>query len=306
MAGPAIVSVQKIWDRGAHNAFTTLARFQGRWLCAFREAEAHADGEGRIRILQSPDGSAWASAALLSEKGVDLRDPKLSVTPDRTLMLLMGGTYPRERAGTRRQPRVAFSRDALIWSRPQAILAEGDWLWRVTWRGSRAYGISYRLLNARTWNIFLHESADGLDYRLVCPLKVPGKPNEATIRFRPDGSALALVRREGGDKAGWIGTGRPPYRRWTWHSAGARVGGPDFILEPGGRLLAAYRRYGTSGPVTILARMKTTGVRPLLALPSGGDCSYPGLVWHGGLLWVSYYSSHEGKSSIYLAKVKLR
>jgi hypothetical protein len=26
---------------------------------------------------------------------------------------------------------------------------------------------------------------------------------------------------------------------------------------------------------------------------------------HDGLLWVSYYASHEGKTSIYLAKVRL-
>ena len=37
----------------------------------------------------------------------------------------------------------------------------------------------------------------------------------------------------------------------------------------------------------------------------GGDCSYPGLVFHEGLLYMSYYSSHEGKTSIYLAKIKL-
>ena len=44
---------------------------------------------------------------------------------------------------------------------------------------------------------------------------------------------------------------------------------------------------------------------PVLTLPSGGDTSYPGLVWHDGLLWISYYSSHEGKkSAIYLAKVR--
>ena len=42
-----------------------------------------------------------------------------------------------------------------------------------------------------------------------------------------------------------------------------------------------------------------------LKLPSGGDTSYPGLVEHDSLLWVSYYSSHEGKTSIYLARVKL-
>jgi hypothetical protein len=42
-----------------------------------------------------------------------------------------------------------------------------------------------------------------------------------------------------------------------------------------------------------------------LTLPSSGDTSYAGLVWHDRLLWVSHYSSHEGKTSIYLAKVKL-
>ena len=43
----------------------------------------------------------------------------------------------------------------------------------------------------------------------------------------------------------------------------------------------------------------------LLKLPSGGDTSYPGLVWHNDLLYMSYYSSHEGKTSIYLAKIKI-
>ena len=44
---------------------------------------------------------------------------------------------------------------------------------------------------------------------------------------------------------------------------------------------------------------------PVLSVPSGGDNSYPGLVWHDGLLWMSYYSSHEGKSAIYLARIKV-
>jgi hypothetical protein len=34
------------------------------------------------------------------------------------------------------------------------------------------------------------------------------------------------------------------------------------------------------------------------------EASYPGMVWHDGLPWISYYASHEGKTSIYLAKVK--
>jgi hypothetical protein len=44
----------------------------------------------------------------------------------------------------------------------------------------------------------------------------------------------------------------------------------------------------------------------LIKLPSGGDTSYTGLVWHKNVLFVSYYSSHEGKTSIYLVKVKVK
>ena len=55
----------------------------------------------------------------------------------------------------------------------------------------------------------------------------------------------------------------------------------------------------------VLAHMTRNSYDPVLHLPSGGDCSYPGMVWHDGLLWMSYYSSHEGKTSIYLAKVRL-
>ena len=50
---------------------------------------------------------------------------------------------------------------------------------------------------------------------------------------------------------------------------------------------------------------KSGTLTPALKLPSSGDTSYAGMVWHDERLWVSYYSSHEGKTSIYVAKVKL-
>jgi hypothetical protein len=46
-------------------------------------------------------------------------------------------------------------------------------------------------------------------------------------------------------------------------------------------------------------------LKQFLMLPSGGDTGYPGLVFHDGVLWVSYHSSHEGRARIYLARVKL-
>jgi len=62
-----------------------------------------------------------------------------------------------------------------------------------------------------------------------------------------------------------------------------------------------------AGPRTVVGRLTADGgFDPALTLPSGGDTSYPGMVWHDGLLWVSYYASHEGKTSIYLARIRVR
>ena len=62
---PAIVSVERIWDAGAHNAFTDLIRWRDRWYCTFREGDDHVGGDGRIRVLVSADGERWTSAALI-------------------------------------------------------------------------------------------------------------------------------------------------------------------------------------------------------------------------------------------------
>src|SRR3954453_4922430 len=88
-------------------------------------------------------------------------------------------------------------------------------------------------------------------------------------------------------------------------AGGLAVGGVP-ALSAGGSLWGACRSY-PGGAKTVVARMSTGGdYEPLLTLPSGGDNSYAGLVWHDGLVWMSYYSALEGKTSIYLAKIKLR
>ena len=74
---------------------------------------------------------------------------------------------------------------------------------------------------------------------------------------------------------------------------------------PDGRIVAAGRLYDGQVRTSLLWLDAEAGkLTEFLKLPSGGDNSYPGLVWHDGLLWVSYYSSHEGETSIYLARVK--
>ncbi|MEW6305341.1 MAG: exo-alpha-sialidase [Verrucomicrobiota bacterium] len=318
-----ILSVKKIWDAGKHNAFTDLIRFKGKWYCTFREADDHVGGDGKLRVLESKDGETWTSAALLAEEGIDLRDPKLCITPDNWLMITAGGSVYR---GTKtlqgRQPRVAFSRDGHIWTPTQRVLGEGDWLWRVTWHKGRAYGVSYDTTplpagakdsagRGEEWKLKFVESLDGVNYHLVTTLAVPDRPNETTLRFLKNGDCVALVRREGTkehpDKHAWIGVAQAPYKEWSWKPAGVQIGGPNFIPLPDGRMVAAGRQYNPSpvGAKTFLGAMDLASVKPQLIFPSAGDNSYPGLVWEKKILWMSYYASHEGKTSIYLAKVKL-
>jgi hypothetical protein len=76
--GAELVEARQIWDRGGHNAFTDLVRFQERWFCVFREAKSHVSPDGALRIITSADGQQWDSAALLTSTTSDLRDGKLS------------------------------------------------------------------------------------------------------------------------------------------------------------------------------------------------------------------------------------
>lgn len=302
-----IVSIKKIWDQGNHNAFTDIIRFNNRWYCTFREADDHVGGDGRIRILVSKDGEKWESAAALTETGIDLRDPKLSVTPDKRLMVVMGGSvYQGTKVLKGRRPRVAFSKDGKNFTTPQAVLTEGDWLWRVTWHNGNAYGVSYRI-DTQDWTVTLHKSPDGVQWTKVKQLDVPGRPNETTVRFLPNGDMMALVRRETADKQAWIGVSPAPYTEWKWKPAGVQVGGPNFIVLPDGQMVAGgrdYRQAASKKYTTVIGPMTVDGFTQKLSFPSSGDNSYPGFVMHNGVLWMSYYSSHEGKTSIYLAKVR--
>src|SRR5262249_29648539 len=143
-------------------------------------------------------------------------------------------------------------------------------------------------------------------------MDVKGRPNETTLRFEPDGEMLALVRREAGDTMGFVGRAKPPYQDWTWQESNHRFGGQNAIRLASGTWLVGTRDYSRmkpgvrGGARTILAKLEPDGkLTTLLTFPSDGDNSYPGFVWHEGVLWMSYYSSHEQKTSIYLAKVKV-
>ena len=308
-----LVEVRKIWDSAPHNAFTDLTRWHGQFYCTFREGRGHVSTDGRIRVLQSTDAGEWTSAHLAQLAGYDLRDAHLSVTPDDRLMLL-GGAAPRAKdnqsapTGTF----VAFSKDGTQWSRPQIVVEPGRWLWCVTWHQGKAYGVSYAAGLGERY-LTLLTSADGVTYEPLVPrLFEQGYPNEVTLRFDRFGACHALVRRDRRENQPYsalLGVSRGDYTQWQWHDLGPEFnsfGGPNFIQLPTGYWLAAGRMH-QGGAHTALCHLDVAEhkMTRLAKLPSGGDTSYPGLLWHDDRLYVSYYSSHEGRTSIYLATVEV-
>jgi len=302
-----LVDVRKIWDRAEHNAFTGLVRFRGRWLCVFREGTGHVSHDGALRVIASADGQAWSSLALLKAPSPDLpdlRDAKITTTPDGRLMLSGAGAN-RKTKPFHHQTYAWFSADGKTWTDPVAIGERDVWLWRSTWHGRKAYGVGYGPPNLGFTRLYV--SDDGRTFRtIVKRLFEKGFPNEASLVFDPDGTCHCLLRRDGKPNTAQWGTAGPPYTKWTWKDSGVVIGGPCVIRLDDGRYVAAARRYDGGMRTSLMwVDARSGSLEEFLKLPSGGDTSYPGLVVHEGLLWVSYYSSHEGKTSIYLAKVKL-
>lgn len=300
---PQLIEVRKIWDAAPHNAFTDLIRFQDRWWCVFREGKAHVSPDGALRVITSADGEKWESAALLTSKTSDLRDAKITVTPDGKLMLC-GAEALHDKSRHTHQSLAWFSDDGRTWSDRVEIGDPDFWLWRVTWHGTKAYGVGYGC--GKEKSIRLYESADGRKFDALVPkLLDVGYPNETSLVFHGE-TAYCLLRRDGTPNTGLLGVSQAPFKEWEWKDLGVRLGGPQMIRLKDGQLLAAVRLY--DAPVrTSLCRIDPAAgkLEELLKLPSGGDTSYAGMVEQDGLLWVSYYSSHEGKTSIYLAKVRL-
>jgi hypothetical protein len=320
-----LISVKKIWDSAPHNAFTDLIRFRDRWICVFREGDGHARGAGKLRVLTSADGESWESAALIEEKGRDLRDAKISITPDGRLMLNGGSADPDDHS-----PKgsfhsiVSFSRDGRNWTAPQQIRFKNpaenrNWLWRAMWHKGTAYGVAYQAHSSsppekRILLAFVCRSRDGINYERISDDIVGA--TEAAVSFDERGVMTLLVRGSADQPKALLMQSASPYKQWTKKeltadAGGDQVGGPAILRMPNRLLLGAGRRFSDKPSkehrtgLFIIDEAKAT-MTNLLLLPSGGDTSYPGLVLVGDTLWMSYYSSHEGRSAIYLAGIGLK
>ena len=308
-----------------YEAFTDIIEFKGRFYISFRDGHSHVwekDGtaQGHTVIIMSEDGENWEKVADMAEPGMDLRDPKLSITPDNRLMVIMGGSkYGNNKVDSKcfgRLPRVSYSEDGVNFSKPEPISLDrptgNDWLWRATWHRKKCYGF----VKGDQYSLF--KSKDGRKWKRVKDLTKLSEPidgDETTVRFLKDGTMLMLARTRDPKAPYRVGNGlwgvsRPPYSHWDIKQIPMGFGGPNFIVVDDRYCIIGTRWMDRDQHKTVLIKSDLEGnFTPICILPSGGkvgNCSYPGLLIHGDELWVSYYSQHETtKSAIYLAKIPI-
>ncbi len=327
-------AVRKIWTQGqrepgvidSYCAFTDLAFVGDSFFVTFRESNAHVGGrDGRIAVIKSNDGIAWTRVADFRMDDFDLRDSKLAMDDNGQLMVWFTGADYEGTYLERRKTWISFW-DSVnsefgpmieTFAGPDGVYQqyESEWPWRLTWNNSMAYTASYRSISAHpNQDHWLFNSTDGIQFNAVVKMPLPARSSEMTLRFANNDEMICLVRSYANQAyIGWSDLAGG-YTTWSWNalldenSLHREIGGPNFIILPNGRLLAAGRQYqstSTGSKMTGLFEITKDGLwEDLLELPSGGDNSYAGLYLDGNTLYISYYSGHEGGSpNIYFAIV---
>ncbi|CAG5002358.1 hypothetical protein DYBT9275_02874 [Dyadobacter sp. CECT 9275] len=314
------ISITRVWDKEQHNAFPDLIQFKDYFYITFREGANHVGNEnnGKVRIIRSKNRKDWESVALFDMDAEDVREARLSLRPDGTLMAIVAAGIFKDGKYLTLAPYVSFSdKTGTHFSTPEKttfskeIAPALDWIWRITWHKGIGYGIMYSVdykmvdgKRVRTMYAQLLRTKDGKSYEKVPGVAINGSPNESTIRFDSHDNMYVLARRETDDQMGILAVSAFPYRTWEYHKLSQRLGGPNFQFMGKDRLVIGTRMHEGNAASTALHVTDLKGkILKTIKLPSGGDNSYPGMVLDKKILWVAYYSSHEGKAMIYLARV---
>lgn len=305
------VHTQCIWDKAPHCAFTDLTVYNDKLYCCFREGTAHVPTTknefGGIRVLSSADGGTnWHDCGLITQPDYDLRDPKLTVTPDNRLMLMFGRYLPTPPENPYPWTQVKFISDEEIENSAfnnENLLdvniennenLSNYWLWHTEWIDNESWGIAYKGDNLP----LLVKSTDGVNYSLASILQAPG--NEADIEKLDNGDMLIVMRAANSTASAYIGLASAPYTNWHWIEHETWLHSPVITEAEGETFVACRAPYGTT-----LYQYKDSRLTPIMALENSYDNAYPGLAYLNGNLGISYYSTQTGNAAIYFAKIAI-
>lgn len=302
----------------AYNAFPDLIHYQGSYYLSFREAGKHQGKRdlGKVRILKGKYQDkkwSWENAALLESEIYDLRDPKFYVDGKGVLRLMIGGSVIGKKGTKKMVPHVGSLIDGQ-WSLEQATLSPetpplGQWLWQVSWnqKENAGYGFAYGINDYKT--LYLMKTLDSSHFEKIAQISDEDKKlnlTETTIRFKEEGSALALIR---ADSKTIIGKSSPDYTEWQLTKTAFHGGGQNFVFMGDQAVVTTRHIFLNSDNVVeermLIGLIEDDQIIPVKTLPSQFDTGYAGIVVEDDkTLTVAYYSCKTIDSSdIYVVTV---
>ena len=320
----SVNNVRQVFNNDEHNAFTDLIWFKGHIYLTFRSCP---DGHmvfptSRIIVLKSSSGKEWSQVHSFSVKNRDTRDPHFAQL-NGELFVYTGTWYcgpnkPQVRNINQMLGYGVRTKDGAHWS--TAFLLEGTYghyVWRTATNGNRIYMCGRRTRDfaepstiqerAKIMQSQLLASDDGKRFTPVGTFQEEDG-DETAFMFNDKGVITAVARR-GRDSAELISLSRT-FQVTSRQTLDRYIGGP-FLGRFGDHTLVAGRNIVNGAPKLVVCELLRGKLRNLCELPSGGDCSYPGMIQLcPGCVLVSYYSSHEsavdGKTmtNIYLAELE--
>jgi hypothetical protein len=303
--------LKKIGNQAEHNAFVDLCEFKQQLFCCYREAGDHISADGTLCILTLDTQGQTLHTSRITIPETDLRDPKITITPDGNLLMIAYARHTSSDNKTIATRNLTWlSQTGRSWTTAKEFAERGWWLWRVRWHKKQAYGFAY---NRKKNTIHLYSGDPRENFQLLQPFALSldehkkGYPNESDLIF-DNNNAFALVRRDADSCTAQLGHSEFPYKKWHWTDLGRYIGGPIMLNLGENSALVAGRIIKQGQFVTGILKMNLLNgdLQELLVLPSAGDNGYPGLVLKGNMLYISYYSSHEdNKSCVYLAEIHI-
>lgn len=295
-------SVKKLVSDGRHNAFTSLVQWKDQYWLSYRNGSAHNSSDADVIVLHSRDAEQWEQAFRLDILPDD-RGGHLLATPQRLFL------YTIASKGSQLTSYVLYTDDGQTWTKPQPVYEPQFILWAPLVHDNCFYANAHKKVESPRGKTeresHLIRSTDGLRWEKVSTIRAGNWESETTLWFAPDQRLYAFLRTKY-SVPGSILESVPPYTAWSERPAGVHFSGHcaltfDGVTYLGSRTMGAGKKTGTM--IYTFAEGRLTSY---CALPSGGDCAYPGVVRVGDEMLISYYSSHEGATNIYLARVPLK
>jgi hypothetical protein len=298
------IDVRTVVADGKHNAFTALRRFKGDLWLAFRKGEAHNSATADVVVLRSKEGKEW-NEALKFDIAKDDRDPQFLGTENRLFL------YVPAMNGKELVTWVRYTNDGKTWSEAQKVYEPQYILWKPCAHDGAYYATAHKKdesSNGKGREVHLVKSKDGITWEKVSTIRAGNWESETTMYFDDKHHATAFLRQKYGSPQAQILESDPPYTTWTARPADVNhlSGHSVHTFRGVTYLLSRIRGGGKNDTGSMIYTFSGGKLAPYCQLPSGGDCSYLEAVEDGPNMLVSFYSTHEGKTNIYLATVPLK